>query len=109
MSAIAQAAGDPATLCRILNGGSNSFTVTVRAPDHGVRFTSVAAVRKERVRVPTFSIVTTCKGRLEHLQRSLPSFAAQSGAEVVVVDYDCPDGTGIGLQRTFPTRSSSVW
>jgi glycosyltransferase involved in cell wall biosynthesis len=52
--------------------------------------------------VPTFSIVTTCKGRLEHLQRSLPSFAAQSDAEVVVVDYDCPQRSGDWVATHFP-------
>jgi len=38
---------------------------------------------------PAFSIVTTCKGR----QRALPTFVAQAAAEVIVVDYDCPDRT----------------
>jgi len=43
---------------------------------------------------PKFSIVTTCKGRLGNLQQSLPTFVAQAAAEVVVVDYDCPESTG---------------
>lgn len=40
-----------------------------------------------------YSIVTTCKGRLHHLKETLPAMLRQPGAEVVVVDYDCPDGT----------------
>jgi len=49
-----------------------------------------------------FSIVTTCKGRLDNLKQSLPTFLAQTGAEVVVVDYDCPDGTGRYVAEHFP-------
>jgi glycosyltransferase involved in cell wall biosynthesis len=49
-----------------------------------------------------FSIVTTCKGRLSDLQQSLPTFVAQAGAEVVVVDYDCPDGTGRYVAEHYP-------
>ena len=48
------------------------------------------------------SIVTTCKGRLRHLQLSLPTFVAQPDAEVVVVDYDCPDATGAWVRTHFP-------
>ncbi len=51
---------------------------------------------------PAFSIVTTCKGRLEHLMQSLPRMAAQAGAEVIVVDYDCPDGAGAWVAENFP-------
>lgn len=51
---------------------------------------------------PKFSIVTTCKGRLANLQQTLPTFLAQTGAEVVVVDYDCPDGTGRYLAAHHP-------
>ena len=41
---------------------------------------------------PSFSIITTCKGRLEHLKQTLPTMLAQD-AEVIVVDYSCPEGT----------------
>jgi glycosyltransferase involved in cell wall biosynthesis len=51
---------------------------------------------------PRFSIVTTCKGRLDHLRQSLPIFLAQPGAEVVVVDYDCPQKTRDIVARDFP-------
>jgi hypothetical protein len=43
--------------------------------------------------VPRLSIVTTCKGRLHHLRRSLPGFLAQPDTQVIVVDYDCPEDT----------------
>lgn len=51
---------------------------------------------------PRLSIVTTCKGRLHHLKESLPRFLAQPDAEVIVVDYDCPDGTGLFVEKEFP-------
>ena len=46
--------------------------------------------------LPFVSIIPTCKGRLHHLRETLPSMLAQDYAgdwEIVVVDYDCPDGT----------------
>lgn len=49
-----------------------------------------------------YSIITTCKGRLQHLQRSLPTFLAQPDAEVVVVDYDCPQHSGDWVAEHFP-------
>jgi len=50
----------------------------------------------------TFSIITTCKGRLEHLQASLPKMIAQGASEVIVVDYSCPDGTAAFVAKTYP-------
>ena len=50
----------------------------------------------------SFSIITTCKGRLEHLKRTLPRMLDQGAAEVVVVDYSCPDGTGDWVRKNFP-------
>jgi len=52
--------------------------------------------------VPRVSIVTTCKGRLHHLRRTLPSFLRQPDCEVIVVDYDCPDGTARVCADAFP-------
>lgn len=58
---------------------------------------------------PTLSIVTCCKGRLEHLQRALRTFVAQVEAEVIVVDYDCPDRAKDWVAAHFPTvRIASV-
>ncbi len=51
---------------------------------------------------PSLSIITTCKGRLAHLKESLPAMAAQPGAEVVVVDYDCPEATTAYVREHFP-------
>jgi hypothetical protein len=48
------------------------------------------------------SIITTCKGRLGHLQQTLPAMAGQPGVEVVVVDYDCPEGTADWVKRHYP-------
>lgn len=49
------------------------------------------------------SFVTTCKGRLAHLQQTLPRMVAQGAdCEVVVVDYDCPDGTTNWVARHHP-------
>jgi glycosyltransferase involved in cell wall biosynthesis len=50
----------------------------------------------------TFSIITTCKGRLEHLKRTLPRMVAQN-AEVIVVDYSCPEGTADYVEEHFPS------
>ena len=57
-----------------------------------------------RLRVArTFSIITTCKGRLEHLKKSLPTMVAQSCNEVIVVDFSCPQGTGDFVSAKFPS------
>lgn len=50
----------------------------------------------------TFSIITTSKGRLEHLKVSLPNMLLQDGEEAIVVDYSCPEGTGDYVQKHFP-------
>lgn len=45
---------------------------------------------------PTASIITTCRGRLAHLQQTLPLMLGQRCSfahEVVVVDYGCSQGT----------------
>jgi hypothetical protein len=52
--------------------------------------------------MPRSSIITTCKGRLHHLRRTLPSFLQQPDSEVIVVDYDCPDDTSGVCAREFP-------
>jgi hypothetical protein len=51
----------------------------------------------------TFAIVTTCKGRLEHLKASLPKMLEQGANEVIVVDYSCPEGTGEFVASNFPS------
>jgi glycosyltransferase involved in cell wall biosynthesis len=53
--------------------------------------------------LPNLSIITTCKGRLGHLKQTLPAMLSQPGAEVVVVDYDCPDGSAGWVKREHPS------
>jgi glycosyltransferase involved in cell wall biosynthesis len=50
----------------------------------------------------TFSIITTCKGRLGHLKSTLPKMVAQGANEVIVVDFSCPEGTGDWVTADFP-------
>ena len=50
-----------------------------------------------------YSIITTCKGRLDNLKRTLPEFLKQEQTEVIVVDYDCPDGTSDYVARHYPS------
>ncbi len=51
---------------------------------------------------PRLSVVVPCKGRLQYLRRSLPTFVAQPDSEVIVVDYDCPDKTQSWVTANFP-------
>ena len=51
--------------------------------------------------LPRLSIVTSCKGRLKYLKQALPTFVAQTESEVVVVDYDCPEGTKEWVAANF--------
>src|SRR5665648_31901 len=53
--------------------------------------------------MPTFSLVTTCKDRLDHLKQSLPSMISQGFHEVIVVDYDCPQGTSRWISANLPS------
>ena len=52
-----------------------------------------------------FTIVTTCKGRLDHLRQTLPQFVKQNNVQVVVVDYSCPERTGDWVRQNFPEVS----
>jgi glycosyltransferase involved in cell wall biosynthesis len=49
-----------------------------------------------------YAIITTCKGRLAHLRESLPTFCAFPDAEVVVVDYGCPENAGQWVKDHLP-------
>ena len=51
--------------------------------------------------MPLISTITTCKGRLAHLKQTLPALM-RTGAEVVVVDYDCPEGAGAWVRAAHP-------
>lgn len=49
----------------------------------------------------TISFVTTSKGRLHHIQETLPLLVAEEPDQIIVVDYDCPQGTGDWVERNF--------
>lgn len=51
---------------------------------------------------PRVSLVTTCMGRLAHLRETLPTWTAQPGLEVVLVDWSCPEGSGAWVAAAFP-------
>ena len=46
--------------------------------------------------------VTTCKGRLHHLKKSLPKIVDQGLGGIIVVDFDCPDKSGQWVSEHFP-------
>lgn len=46
--------------------------------------------------------ITTCKGRLAHLQQSLPRVVGQPVVSCVVVDYSCPNGAAAWVRDRFP-------
>jgi len=52
----------------------------------------------------SITLITTCKGRLSYLKDSLPTWVnlPYDNYDIVVVDFDCPDGTAayIDLHRT---------
>ena len=50
-----------------------------------------------------FTYVTTCKGRLHHLVQSLPAALRAGPADLVVVDYGCPDGAGAWVREHHPS------
>lgn len=52
---------------------------------------------------PLFSIITTCKGRLDHLKQSLPRMAAQQDSEVIVVDFSCPENSAAYVATAYPS------
>jgi hypothetical protein len=47
-------------------------------------------------------VVTTCKGRLDHLKQTLPRWLAEPDVTVTVVDYDCPHGTTQWVRENHP-------
>jgi glycosyltransferase involved in cell wall biosynthesis len=51
---------------------------------------------------PLVSFVITCKGRLHHLQQTLPQLAALENTEIIVVDYGCPQGTADWVSKHYP-------
>jgi glycosyltransferase involved in cell wall biosynthesis len=49
------------------------------------------------------ALVTTCMGRLAHLQQTLPGMAQQADSECILVDYACPEHSGEWAERNCPT------
>jgi glycosyltransferase involved in cell wall biosynthesis len=49
-----------------------------------------------------FTIITTCKGRLNHLKQTLPQFIKQRDTKVIVVDYSCPEHSGGWVRENWP-------
>lgn len=47
-------------------------------------------------------LITTCMGRLAHLQQSLGAAAAQPGCSCIVVDYSCPEQCGTWVEAHYP-------
>lgn len=50
-----------------------------------------------------FSMITTCKGRLDHLKQTLLLMVQAKPDEIIVVDFDCPDGTRHWIHDNYPT------
>jgi hypothetical protein len=48
--------------------------------------------------------IITCKGRLAHLRQTLPILVRESSWRVVLVDYSCPDGSGVWAEQSFGDR-----
>lgn len=53
--------------------------------------------------IAELTYVTTCKGRLQHLKQTLPRVVAQGLENIIVVDFDCPDGTAKWVNENFPS------
>ena len=53
-------------------------------------------------RAESIAFVTTCKGRLHHLQQTLPLMLAEQPDQMIVVDYGCPQGTANWVEKHFP-------
>lgn len=49
------------------------------------------------------AFITTCKGRLDHLRQSLPTWVAEAPDEIIVVDYRCPQQSGAWVETHYPT------
>ena len=47
------------------------------------------------------AFITTSKGRLHHIRQTLPLIVAQSPAEIMVVDYACPQQTGDWVEAHY--------
>lgn len=49
------------------------------------------------------SFIVTCKGRLAHLQKSIPELIRQKESEIILVDYSCEDFCGDWVSKNHPS------
>ena len=69
---------------------------------HKNEFAGVELLGSKEGRVKNVSFITTCKGRLHHLKETLPTLLAEKPAQVIVVDYGCPQNTAQWVQENHP-------
>jgi glycosyltransferase involved in cell wall biosynthesis len=50
----------------------------------------------------SIAFVTTCRQRLHHIRQTLPIIAGTKAAEVILVDYGCPDNSGDWAEANHP-------
>ena len=50
----------------------------------------------------SIKFVTTCKGRLTHIQETLPLLWEQAKQNIVMVDYSCPQNSGEWVEKNYP-------
>lgn len=53
-------------------------------------------------------IITTCKGRLKHLQQTIEPFLAQPDVKLILVDYDCPEHCGDWVENAYGDKIKVV-
>lgn len=49
------------------------------------------------------SIIITCSNRLDHLKQSITALNHQSNSEIIIVDYNCSQGTAKFVRKNYPT------
>lgn len=69
---------------------------------YGFLRTESGSAKERRSERPLVSFVTTCMGRLDDLRHTLPRMAAQPHSEVVLVDYSCPQQSGVWARANVP-------
>lgn len=69
------------------------------AVEHPYKFTRPVIGVPEDVPI---NLVVTCKGRLSHLQQTLPGMVQGRNVFVTVVDYDCPEQTAQWVAGRWP-------
>jgi hypothetical protein len=90
------------TLQKFCNSPINVPSVLAWFLKYGVIRVNDAQLIATHEATPFVTFVTTCMGRLEDLQQTLPIMVAQENATVIVVDYSCPQCAGKWVRATFP-------